>query len=259
MEHTSIIGSYASIFELSVALNFAYAASAPFRETMKAGFLKSIEQMDLWYSKQVTKTIDKIRLMSDEDINSEAKLSLKKKFENMLVQLREEDEQLTKETDEAQSDIVNQTKPLYIYTALFSLFILFLGGQEVAHNTFPIDGFNSIIYMSLFLIPTIAISSMIGSPMPVPAAVMLLLFSLLIGLFWPIAYIIPISNKHLLDIALLFSFLPFTLSVFRLTWLAFKLELKHRRGYYKAYKELAKAESAAKNLRESKNFFKQQE
>ena len=88
LAYQPIISAYASFFELSVALNFAYAASSQFRETMKSGFLYNIRKMDSWYSSKQKDVMGKLTLMSDEDVDLTARENIKDRFTNILKDLR---------------------------------------------------------------------------------------------------------------------------------------------------------------------------
>lgn len=84
MNYAPLIGAYASFFELSVALNFTYAASSQFRDAMKSGFLYNVRKMDSWYATKQKDVISKLILMSDEDIDLNAKENIKEKFQVIL-------------------------------------------------------------------------------------------------------------------------------------------------------------------------------
>ena len=107
--------------------------------------------MDEWYSTKQKDVISKLALMSDDDIDINAKENIKDRFTNILRDLKESDNALSEEIEEAQEILTRQIRPIYIYVALFSLIILFFGGQESVHQTFPIDGMNSMLYFSRIL------------------------------------------------------------------------------------------------------------
>lgn len=255
-EYNSIIGAYASIFELSVAMNFAYASSEHFREAMKSGFLHNIRLMEQWYDEKRKEVSSKITLLSDNDIDQASKDNICQKLEDSLEQLKIEDKALKVKIEQSQSKIADETKPIYIYTALFSLIVLFFAGQESAHNHFPIDGLNTLIYLTIIFYIMVQLLKLIGHSISSALSIAFILGTTTCSLFWPIKYNIPLDNKHLLDIAIILAFLPFILSALRLLILTLKIEAVSRINYYIRIREIKEIEEKADNLRDSRDYFK---
>lgn len=256
IEYNSIIGAYASIFELSVAMNFAYASSEHFREAMKSGFLHNIRLMEQWYDDKRKEVSNKITLLSDNDIDQASKDTICQKLEDSLEQLKIEDKALKIKIEESQSKIADEIKPIYIYTALFSLIILFFGGQESAHNCFPIDGVNTLIYLTIIFYIMVQLLKIIGHSISSSLSILFILCATASSLFLPIKYNIPLENKHLLDIAIILAFLPFIMSALRLLLLTIKIEAVSRINYYIRVREIKEIEQKADNLRDSRDYFK---
>jgi len=255
--HLPLISPYASFFELSVALNFAYAASEQFRESLKSGFLENIRNMDDWYDKKQQDILGGLVLMSNDDIDTQARENIKEKFLKLLEDLKTKDNNLSGALEKSQGTIAKQIKPLYIYVGIFSLIILFFGGQEAIHKDFPIDAMNTMLFFSTIFIAALYLLSFTLFSVTVPLAITLISIALISSLFLPVPYLLPLCDKYLIDCALLIAFLPFGLSMFRLIILTIRLELNHRLNYYHAYKELAELEAHYTKLQESKKYFKQ--
>ncbi|MFA6195360.1 MAG: hypothetical protein WC656_01795 [Sulfurimonas sp.] len=254
-EYHIIMAAYAPIFSLSVAMNFAYAASKPFREAMKAGFLQNIKVMEKWYDEKQIEVGNKITLLSEVD--EESKESIKQELQNSLVRLQEEDNKLKDDIELSQSNIADEIKPVYIYTALFSLIVLFLGGQESAYSRFPIEGIQLIlIFTFFFYIMVIMLKRLFNRVMTAHMSTFYILLTTPIILLLPCDFLSEyISNKYFLNITIVVAFLPFILSAIRLSWLSARIEILTRRNFNKLYKSIAETEKQANRLRESKDYF----
>lgn len=278
-DYSPIIGSYASIFELSVAMNFAYTASRPFRKAMKDGFLYNIRAMENWYDEKRIEVSGMITLLTDVDEDSKA--NIKKDLNESLLDLKKEDETLRNIIIETQAKIADEIKPIYIYTAFFSLIMLFLGGQEAVHNRFPKEG------MQILLISTIAfyIFSLLSSRITsgvlylakrfVPKflhlvkhyladttltsynAVIFAAGTLLIILSFKYDHLSKfICDKYFLDIALVAAFLPFIISAVRLSLLNVRISLSADKNYTKIRKKLRELKENAEAINKGKEYFK---
>lgn len=253
------MAAYAPIFSLSVAMNFAYAASKPFRETMKSGFLHDIKEMEKWYDDQRRDVSSKITLLTDVDENSKRNINLE--LQQSLDMLIIEDEKLKEEIEISQSKIADETKPIYIYTAIFSLISLFFCGQESAYERFPTEGIQIILISTIFYY---CITYLLKKFMNITmTAYMSIFYIIIIGIL-----IITlqdfnvlskyISNKHLLDCTLIVAFLPFVLSAIRLSWVALRIEISARLKFKKLQKKITEITKHINNLRESKEYFNNQ-
>lgn len=254
--YTTFIGAYSSIFELSVAMNFTYAASESFRETIKTGFLQNVRNMGKWYDNTIADIDKKITLMPDEDISQEIKDKIKNQLQITVSELKVESEDLKEEIESSQAIIANETKPVYIYTALFSLFMLFFAGQEVAHNCFPKDGVNTILYFTIIFYIIRPLLSFLGYIISSSMAIAFAILAITSALFFPIIYQIPISNKYLLDTALIIAFTPFIFSASKLLFITAKIEFSFRKKFYSRVKYIKSIEENADNLRDSRDYFK---
>jgi len=255
MDNTLIIGAYSSFFELSVVLNFSYAASEKFRDSLKTGILHNIRTTNKWYSNKQKEVFNKLILMSDDDINLDEKNGIRTKFESIAETLKNEDQKLSKDIESAQKIVIEQTKPIYVYVALFSLCILLLGGQEVAHNLFPTESMNTLIFISLIIIPLLYALTFTSFFVSVPSAILIIFLASISCVFFPVSYQIPLSDKYLVNTAISIAFLPFILSMLKLSAVSFILWIKHGVKYRRANTKLMELEENYQKLQESKKYF----
>lgn len=253
--YNPIIGSYSAIFELSVAMNFAYASSEHFREALKSGFLYNIRRMEQWYDEKRIQVSNKIRILSNEDIDQEKKDKIAKKLEDSLEQLKIEDNKLKDQIEYSQAKIADEIKPIYVYTALFSLIVLFFAGQENAHCAFPEDGVNTLIFLTTLFYPIVKIFKFFGYQTGAGFSIGFIIATTISSIFYPVSYSIPLPQKYLVDIAIIIAFLPFIFSAIRLWWLTIKIELRSRYNYYVMSDEIKQIEKYADNLRDSRDYF----
>jgi len=257
-----LIGAYASIFELSVALNFAYAASKQFRETMKTGFLLNINNMDTKYKYYQEKLDNDLNMIDETLISVEKKTDLKSKYKKTLDDIRNEGSKLEEKLNEAQDTISRKIKPIYIFVAMISLFVLFLGGQEVKHELFPLETMNTIVLLSSVSIVIVYLLSFTKYELAIVDISFILIISIALSIFAPSLFpqLLVIINMEILkkeyitNIALIIAFSPFFISLLTLSFATLKLEINHRKKYSLVMKEVAKLNSNIEVISESKNF-----
>lgn len=256
VDYNPIISSYASIFELSVAMNFAYTASRPFRKAMKDGFLQNIKNIEKWYDDKIIEVSGMLMLMND--IDEESKANIKKELDESLLELKKEDEKLHHKIIETQSKIADEIKPIYIYTAFFSLIVLFLGGQEAAHSRFPKEGMQILLISTFFFYVFSSISKRlfktIISGLDAVAFVILVISLILFVKYDRLSEYV--CDKYLLDVALIIAFLPFVFSAGRLAWLNLQLFWSVDKNYRKLKKKLSDLKTHAEAFAVAKEFFK---
>lgn len=255
MVYSPIIGAYASIFELSVALNFAYASSQQFRATLKTGFLQSITKMDDRYEENIKKIASKISTLDDEYFPEGKKKELKAQLKGRLDVLRKQSNDLEIELEDTQNYLVEKIKPIYVFVAIFSLYCLFLGGQESANNIFPIDGMNSLLIISSFFLVLFYMLSFTKYQLSNFIVIIAILIAITSGMFFPCPQPSIFSHKYLTDMALVVAFLPFMMSMSRLLFLTLLLEFKHRISFLRSSHEILRLSVNCDKLQESTNYF----
>lgn len=253
--YNPIISSYSSIFELSVGMNFAYTASRPFRKAMKDGFLQNIRNIEKWYDEKIIEVSGMIMLMND--IDEESKANIKKELDESLLELKKEDERLHQKILDTQSKIADETKPIYIYTAFFSLIVLFLGGQEAAHSRFPKEGMQILLISTLFFYVVSSIFKRFFKTIVTGLdAVIFTILVVFLVLFVDYNSLSKyICNKYLLDAALITAFLPFVFSAGRLALLNIQLFWFVNENYKKLQKKLSDLKKHAEDWSRAKEFF----
>jgi gas vesicle protein len=257
-----LIGAYASIFELSVALNFAYASSKQFRETMKTGFLSNINKMDTKYKYYQEKLDNDLNMIDEILISIERKTKLKTKYKKILDDIHNEGSKLEEKLNKAQDTISRKIKPIYTFVAMISLFILFLGGQEVKHELFPLETMNTIVLLSSLSIVVFYLLSFTKYELTIVNISFILIISIVPSIFTPSLFpqllaminIEIFKKEYIINIALVVAFSPFIISLLTLSFSTLKLEINHRQKYRSVMKEVAKLNSNIEVMSESKNF-----
>jgi len=255
MAYSPVIGAYASIFELSVALNFTYASSQQFRTTLKTGFLQSITKMDNKYEENIKKIASKISTLDDAFLPEGRKEELKVALKGGLDALKKQSSGLEIELEDTQNRLVEKIKPIYVFVAIFSLYCLFLGGQESVNNIFPVDGMSSLLIISSFFLVLFYMLSFTKYKLSNFVVIIAISIAIASGMFFPCPQPSIFSHKRLTDMSLVVAFLPFMISMSRLLFLTLSLELKHRISFWKSSFEISSLNTNCDKLQESTNYF----
>lgn len=257
----SLISSYASIFELSVALNLTYGASEQLRGLVKSGFLYDARGMLLKYQETANRISAKIGILIDEDIVLDKKEKINLKLESIFKDFKDDEKSLKKELDDTQELSSKQLIPYYVLTAIFSIFILFLGGQESIHEFFPIkdilliNTFMTILFLSFIFI----MFSKIELPVLYSAGVTIFIFLLIVSFSDNIFQLLNLSsevshNKYYVNLSLFYAFLPFVFATFSLSLSSLKLSFKYRLRYFKSNRTLTEVKKHLEAIKESTEY-----
>lgn len=137
---------------MSVALNLAYAASDQLRQTIKNGFLSDARSLRTKYNTTIQSIGADIITLIDEDILPNHKEKIETKLESLKDKFQKESDNLNEAINDSQDLTAKQLLPYYIITSLFSILMLFLGGQEDIHGVVPLNELiTSILYMTISL------------------------------------------------------------------------------------------------------------
>lgn len=256
---TALIGPYASFFELSVALNFAYAASQNLRNAVTSGFQTDAKKLEQSFENKVSDIDARLEVMHDEDVSSDQKQKVRLSLTKMLEKVKGYDAAIEKDIKTIHDRVVDQIKSIYIFTAIFSLYILFLAGQESIHQLFPGKEISIVILGTMIFTPIAFFLSYTNKTIPILLSALLALILIFCSLFHIIdLYLLlagSISNKSLVNIALAISFLPFALASIRLFMISTWISIKYYGYYLSMIIKMFMIELNINKLKQSKDFF----
>ncbi len=218
---------------------------------MKTGFLSNINKMDEKYKYYKEKLDNDLNMIDETLISRERKSQLKRKYRNALDEIYQEGTKLESKLDKSQETISRKIKPIYIFVAIISLFILFLGGQEVKHEMFPLETMNSIVILSGISIVGFYLLSF-KYELTVVVISTILVISIAVSTFAPFLDIL--KKEYIVNMALIIAYSPFFISLISLSISTVRLELNHRKKYMLVRKEVAELNNNIKQMSKSKNF-----
>lgn len=219
---------------------------------MKTGFLSNINKMDEKYKYYQEKLDNDLNMIDETLISKEKKYQLKGKYRDTLNEIYQEGTKLESKLDKSQETISRKIKPIYIFVAIISLFILFLGGQEVKHGVFPLETMNSIVILSGISIVGFYLLSFSKYELTVVAISLILVISIVVSTFAPFLDIL--KKEYIVNMALIIAYSPFFISLISLFISTARLELNHRKKYRLVMKEVAELNNNIKQMSKSKNF-----
>ncbi len=219
---------------------------------MKTGFLSNINKMDEKYKYYQEKLDNDLNMIDETLISKEKKYQLKGKYRDTLNEIYQEGTKLESKLDKSQETISRKIKPIYIFVAIISLFILFLGGQEVKHGVFPLETMNSIVILSGISIVGFYLLSFSKYELTVVAISLILVISIVVSTFAPFLDIL--KKEYIVNMALIIAYSPFFISLISLFISTARLELNHRKKYRLVMKEVAELNNNIKQMSKSKNY-----
>lgn len=219
---------------------------------MKTGFLSNINKMDEKYKYYQEKLDNDLNMIDETLISKEKKYQLKGKYRDTLNEIYQEGTKLESKLDKSQETISRKIKPIYIFVAIISLFILFLGGQEVKHGVFPLETMNSIVILSGISIVGFYLLSFSKYELTIVAISLILVISIAVSTFAPFLDIL--KKEYIVNMALIIAYSPFFISLISLFISTVRLELNHRKKYMLVMKEVAELNNNIKQMSKSKNY-----
>lgn len=219
---------------------------------MKTGFLSNINKMDEKYKYYQEKLDNDLNMIDETLISKEKKYQLKGKYRDTLNEIYQEGTKLESKLDKSQETISRKIKPIYIFVAIISLFILFLGGQEVKHGVFPLETMNSIVILSGISIVGFYLLSFSKYELTIVAISLILVISIVVSTFAPFLDIL--KKEYIVNMALIIAYSPFFISLISLFISTARLELNHRKKYMLVMKEVAELNNNIKQMSKSKNY-----
>lgn len=219
---------------------------------MKTGFLSNINKMDEKYKYYQEKLDNDLNMIDETLISKEKKDQLKRKYRDTSSEIYQEGTKLESKLDKSQETISRKIKPIYIFVAIISLFILFLGGQEVKHGVFPLETMNSIVILSGISIVGFYLLSFSKYELTIVAISLILVISIAVSTFAPFLDIL--KKEYIVNMAFIIAYSPFFISLISLFISTARLELNHRKKYRLVMKEVAELNNNIKQMSKSKNF-----
>lgn len=195
-----------------------------------------------------------ITFLIDTDLRPEQQAVLKEKLEQQQETLKNDETTLKQKLDSSQKLSATQLRPYYVLTAIFSLFVLFLGGQEQTHQCFPIhELFTVNLYMILTSLVFITLLLFSKYEISVLNAVIMLLIWIVITIFMSQFFyntFMPfnIKEKYYVDMALILSYLPFFIASIVLFIPSIILSAQYRWKFYRSKKALKKMKSTLEDF-----------
>jgi len=230
------LNNFASLFELAVALSFAYVASDSIRDLFKKGFLATTRQLSSIIDLKIISINSKLVVLNDSILHVEKKEKVKGKLKSILLYFKNFDEKLDARIEEAQILAQNKLKSLYIISAFYAMMVLFLGGVESinssialsSNNTFPYTELATMSLLVLIIFLIITFYSFKEKYPPVFAMTILMLVVIIITIFIPFMgyFDTKIPEKALTYLSVFISFMPFIIVTIRLLVATLLIELE---------------------------------
>jgi len=253
------IGSFSSLYELAVALNFAYVASDSIREIFKRGFLSTTRQLSNIIDEKIKKTQIRITLINDSFLNDEKKEKINSTLIIALEDFQDFDEKLDTRIDEAQKLTQNKLKALYVIAAFFGIFMLFLGGVQSDSQRFPYDEIITISFLTTITLSIITYYSFQNKYPPVFGMIVLMLIIIVLSIINPFASLINklpmIQENYLTYATIAISLSAFIISAIRLAIATMAIELHGWWLYWWYSTKIWNTNRKLKKLEDAENVF----
>lgn len=252
-DFTPILFPFVSLFTVAVALNFAYAASVGLRNALMNGFINSIQRMA--DPLEILRKDNESLMLSADELSTKDSILIHETLSDLAEKIRTKFALSEKELTTIKDGISNKVKPIYVVSAIFSLFILLLAGQESYHQLLPRDALIPITIISSAVILLIFIlsftkyhisnTSKVGSWIVISNIFLIFYHPLSADLFtW-------IKDKHILNGAIFLAYSSFAVVMLRLLILQGCLKLKYKFTYYRIKLKLGSIRIYVKNTKSS--------
>lgn len=252
------LGSFSSLYELSVALNFAYVASDSIRELFKRGFLSTTRQLSTKLDKKIEDISVRLTLLNDSLLPPEKKEKVSFSLSLYLKTMKDFDEKLDDRIQEAQELTQNKLKSLYVISALYGILMLFFAGVESNTTRFP---YNELITLSFFtsaLIGTITFYSFKRRYPPLFSMIITMFMIIIISVFFPFSHskeLYKIPENYLTYVTIVISLSPFIISTIRLALSTLFVEMQGWFLFYIFSFLLWNTNRKLKNIEAVENYF----
>lgn len=221
-----MINFFNSLFELAVALNFAYVASESIREIFSRGFLSGARNLSLKFDHKIVEIKAKLATTNDSFFPQDKKNVMMEKLEYILEKLKIVDNNLDKKIESAQKIVTNKLKGIYILTAFYSIFMLLLSGieQQFTNQTsihIFINELFTINFVTIFIFIIILVISFTKKQLSISYLIIVSLFIMSFSLLYPIPFdklFTNLNNYYNIGIysSVILAFSPFILITIRI-------------------------------------------
>lgn len=197
----------------------------------------------------------RLTVFTDDFLPNTQKDKVLKSLSKMLNSLRQKDSNLDAEIEESQEKVTAQIRPIYVFIAIFGIFLLFLGGQESIHSFFPRLELYTLLLLTSLTTAFLYSLSFTKYHVSVLLTGIIALIVVFISLLFPLSLFNEIfPDKLLVNIALILSFLPFALAITRLFTINLILNIKYRFPFFKAKWKISRLEKNLEKLKSSRDF-----
>ncbi len=250
-----IISLFTSFFELSVALNFAYAASKQLRDTIKSGFLHNLQKLQKEYESASERLSNRLIILNEDPNIEKISEGVNQQSSKMLKDLTDEVELIKEKIDDAQLKVTNQIKPIYIFVAILGILILYLGGVESYFGNFPKMELTNILFVSTMYLIILYILSFTKKEVSSLFTSFFGVLIIIISFLFPYEIISTnnFDNFDIVNYSLVLSFFPLLFTIMRLFIMQTALSLKYQWKWYFHMKKLSKLEKELKSYQLSKD------
>lgn len=238
-----VLLAYAPLFSTAVALNFAYTYSGTFRTSIGDGFKETIERVKGYLAKVHEETAYRYTVSTADVFQEGFKEQITTKFSLVKDEIVSMSESLDEDIKHAENGFKDLVMPSYMVAALFTIFILFLIGQESYHQILPIAEMSAMITMSvitmIFVTYLTRTKFKIFASNPYIGLYMISINMAIILFSWDMSSYF-IKDKYVINTAIIVGFLPFFVTtlifLYRHLMLAKKYLLRYLNVVYKLYK-----------------------
>lgn len=215
-----MLNYFNSLFELAVAFNFAYVASETIRELFSRGFLSGARNLSSKFDIKLKEVRAKLTTINDSLFPPEKKQILISRLEKLFSDLKGIDSNLDQRIDSGQKIVTNKLKSIYILSAFYSLFVLFLSGMESFNTCTMINELIAINIYTIIMFICLILMSFTKRVVSVSFIIVLSLFimsSCTIFTFDLFSFMIDyISQKNIIYGSVVIAFSPFVLITIRI-------------------------------------------
>lgn len=263
MDFIAYISAYASFFELTVAFNFAYAASQSFRDIVKGGFLSDVRNLKSTIDSEAQDLSAMIGvLQQDGDIDETHGKAVSAKMSKHNEDVNRYSNEISNLIENAQEKVSDQLKAFYIVIGIYGLFVLFLSGQEQIHKMFPLkELLSETIFTALILVFLMFLTFFTSVVIPIIYLSIIMLVSILfsispysqsiVDIF---SYMFICNNKYLIDIVIIFSIMPSVFAYFRYVFNALKILIPYKFKLWKIQISILMIKNSIKQFQSSKKY-----
>lgn len=253
-----VLLAYASLFSTAVALNFAYTASGTFRTTIGSGFNETVEHLKSHLTKVHEDAQYRCTVSTVDVFREEYSEQIKTKFDQIKTEILSMSESLDEDIKHAENGFKDLVMPSYMVAAIFTIFVLFLIGQESFHQLLPITEMSTMIVTSAIVM--IIVTYLTTTRFRIFASnpyIGLYMISLNMAIILFPCDLSPyfFKDKYVINAAIVVGFLPFFITTILFLIRHLTLAWKYGRRYLSVSKKIRKLNKLVDTIKPSKDLF----